>query len=277
MNILIVGASGAAGIAIQKELADRGHRLRCVDVVPPRYDMAALLDLFGYEPVIPQVDWVYDDILRDGVAEAIVKDMDVCVYCALPRPPWKNEATEQFPVNLIGPSELAQKGAMVGLRRFVYASSVSVNLSVMYPNKKTLTEDDPPLAGSSYSLSKWLAEQMLRCYARAHGLRSVCLRLGTIRPHWYLWGPGHSTDYKWRQFYVDIRDVARAFRLAVENETIQFDVFNIVSNGEPERCSPARAKAVLGFEAQYNGPDHFKELHRKQLEFLQQHKSQTPK
>jgi len=270
MNVLIVGASGAAGIAVQKELADRGHRLRCVDVARPRYETAALLELFGYEPVVPKAEWVYEDVLRGGVAEAVVQGMDACVYCALSRTDsWKDDPADQFPINLIAPCELAQKGRPAGLRKFVYASTVSVNMRVSVPSERTLTEDDPPLAGSTYALSKWLAEEMFRCQARVYGLRCICLRLGTIAPHWRFGGAWQR--YRYQQFFVDIRDVARAFRLAVENETIEFEVLNVVSRGEPERCSPARAKAVLGFEAEYNGPEHFMGLCRKQQEFLQRY------
>jgi hypothetical protein len=65
--------------------------------------------------------------------------------------------------------------------------------------------------------------------------------------------------------------VARAFRLAVEDTRIQFDVLHVVSQGEPAQCSPARARDILGFEARYNGPEHFAELRRKALEFQEKH------
>jgi len=272
MKVLVVGASGAAGIAVQKELSERGHELRCVDVLPPRYDMAELLELFGYDPAVPQAERIYGDVLKEEVAEAVVQGMDACVYCALPVWPWRDTPSCQFPINLIGPCELVRRGVQAGLRKFVYASSVSVNLRVSSQSEKVLTEDDPPELGSCYALSKWLAEEMLREFARVYGLRCLCLRLGTIRPHYRMLRPRPD---RYRQFFVDVRDVARAFRLALENETVQFAVLNIVSKGEPQRCSWARAREVLGFETEYNGREHFMELFRKQRAFLERHGSLT--
>ena len=269
MNVLLIGAAGAAGVAIQKDLADHGHRVRCVDLGPPRYPIEELLDLFGYDRAIPDVEWVYRDVTEKGAAKEIVQNMDVCVYCALSVNFQANDPGGQFTVNLTAPYTLAQAGLEAGLDRFVYASTVSVNLDRGEGHKGVLTEETPLATTAAYAMTKWLAEQMLRSFARLTRLRAVCLRLGTLRPHYRFVMPALRDAYA--QYFVDLRDVARAFRLAVENTAIQFDVLNIVSQGDPVICSPERAKAVLGFETHYNGQEHFSKLYHRQLEFMARH------
>jgi nucleoside-diphosphate-sugar epimerase len=78
----------------------------------------------------------------------------------------------------------------------------------------------PQPCGDEYGLSKLLNEQTLDAFARGHGIESYALRLG------WCWGPD---EYRWRfekpfdpanhaggfWCYVDMRDVAQAFRKAL--------------------------------------------------------------
>jgi nucleoside-diphosphate-sugar epimerase len=262
MNIVVVGASGVVGIAVQKELASHGHRLRCVDLAPARYETSALLELFGYEPSPPEAEWVYKDILGPGVVEAALKDMDACVYVPLVYPEIA-EPLPQYALNLLAPRQLAEASVRENHCKLIYASTVSV---LSGTEGHPVSELDPPKPWGDYTMSKWLAEEMLRLFSQQRGLRAICLRLGTVHPHIRI-----SHPVRYFQYFIDVRDVARAFRLAVEDTRIQFDVLHVVSQGEPVLCSPARAREILGFDARYNGPAHFAELRRKAAEFLEKH------
>ena len=263
MNIAIIGAAGSVGIAVHKELGDRGHRLRCVDRRRSPYDMSATLGLYGYEPTLPEAEWIYADVMDPDVAESVVEEMDSLVYLAMAASGGESDA-EQFKVNLTAPYSLVEAGLKASLRQFVYASSGAVNPGRHPP----VTEHDPPSPAAAYGMSKWLAEEMLRYYVQCRGLRAVCLRLGGVHPHRRRqMGVGKT----YTNTTVDVRDVARAFRLAVEDERIRFDVLHVVSMGEPMRYDPTRAKEILGFEAQYKGSEHFADVARKQNEFLRTH------
>jgi len=231
--------------------------------------MPALLELFGYEPSAPDAEWVYQDILAPGVAEAAVKDMDACVYVALVMP-GRGAPLPQYAVNVVAPFNLAEACARAKLRKLVYASTCSVNLGA--EGQPAVSELDPPNPWTDYALSKWLAEEMLRLHSQQRGPNALCLRLGTVRPHVRV----AATD-RYIQYYIDVRDVARAFRLGVEDARIQFDVLHVVSQGEPVCNSPVRAREVLGFDAQYNGPGHFAELRRRELEFQRKHPEAAPR
>ncbi len=258
MNVLLVGAAGTVGIAVHKDLATHGHRVRCVDIAPPCHDMTLALELFGYDPTLPDSEWLYQDATNPGAAEAMLEGMDAVVYAALTT---VYEATPQFTVNVAGPFCLLKACAARHVSKFVYASTVSVNGP--RPNE-TVTEQTPPHVGASYDTSKWLAEQLLREFTHKHGVKTLALRLGTVCPHLRI----RNLEGDYRQSQVDVRDVARAFRMALEDRRISHDVLHVVSQGTPVYCDPTHAKEALGFEAEFNGPGHFEELHRKQLAYL---------
>ena len=100
MKVLLVGAAGTVGIALHKELASRGHQVRCVDLAPPRYEMAEALKLFGYDPNPPDAEWVYQDVTKPQAAEVVLKSVDAVAYVALSLA--LNDASAQFAVNLAG-------------------------------------------------------------------------------------------------------------------------------------------------------------------------------
>ena len=56
--------------------------------------------------------------------------------------------------------------------------------------------------------------------------------------------------------------------MALEDQRIQHDVLHVVSQGTPVRCDPTRAKEVLGFEAEFNGDEHFAEAVRRRQAFF---------
>ncbi len=258
MKVLLVGAAGTVGSALHKELAERGHQIRCVDLVPPRRDMADVFKLFGYDPKLPDSEWIIQDVTQPGAAETALKGVDAVAYAALSLA--INDATVQFSVNLAAPHSLARACGKCQVAKFVYASTVSVNGPV--PNA-TVTEQTRPHLWGSYNVSKWLAEAMLREYANQTELRTIALRLGTVRPHLRF----RAINDSYNQVFVDVRDVARAFRMALEDQLIRHDVLHVVSQGSPVYCDPNHAKETLGFVSEFNGPEHFATVHRKELAF----------
>lgn len=259
MKVLVIGAAGTVGLALSKELAGRGHQLRCVDVAPPRYDVGEALKLLGYDPLPPAAEWIYQDASSFAAALALVQGMDAVAYVALA--PALDDDSAQWAVNLAMPLYLLSGCARCRVPKFVYASSVSVN----GPRKnQVVTEQTPPALWGSYGVSKWLAEALMSQFAQQYGLSVISLRLGTICPHLRR---GANVGGPHTQVRVDVRDAARAFRLALEDQSIRNDVFQIVSQGEPVYCDPAHAKEGLGFAAEFNGAEHFEELLRRQTAF----------
>jgi nucleoside-diphosphate-sugar epimerase len=98
------------------------------------------------------------------------------------------------------------------------------------------------MADDSYGMSKITGEVLGYGYSRRYGCSVHCFRLATIiypgsdnceswvsqidNPEFDLLpGVVSIKDTIWA--YVDARDVANAYRLALENDAVQFDIYNI--------------------------------------------------
>jgi len=140
------------------------------------------------------------------------------------------------------------------------------------PEYLPIDETHPNTPEDSYSLSKLLNEEMLAAYTRAWGIRTVALRLlGVSYPH-------RETDQHRPQFgqpasagppagvgnfnawmYLDGRDGAQAFRLAIEKDDVpEHDVFFLATDSrlnEPARDAIARVYPHLAEKAARMQPD----------------------
>ena len=78
-------------------------------------------------------------------------------------------------VNVAGTLRLAEQAAAMGVRRFVFVSSIGVN-GVQSAPGKAFSETDKPNPHNAYALSKWEAEQGLLRIAAETGLEVVIIR-----------------------------------------------------------------------------------------------------
>jgi nucleoside-diphosphate-sugar epimerase len=133
---------------------------------------------------------------------------------------------DTFRNNTLGTYCLLEAAREAGVRRIAFASSNCVlghcaRVSGPFvPEYLPIDEAHPSAVEDNYGLSKLVNEQTLDAYARAYGMEIVALRLA------WCWGPA---EYAWRTeqpfdprnhvgglwAYIDMRDVARAFRLAL--------------------------------------------------------------
>lgn len=77
-------------------------------------------------------------------------------------------------VNTAGTERLAWASVEHGVRRFVYISSIGVNGNLTF--EAAFSEQDEPKPHSSYAVSKWEAEQVLRRIAAKSGMEVVIVR-----------------------------------------------------------------------------------------------------
>ena len=78
-------------------------------------------------------------------------------------------------VNVTGSLRLAEQAAELGVRRFVFVSSVGVN-GVQSPPGKAFLEVNQPNPHNAYTISKWEAEQGLLRIAATTGMEVVIIR-----------------------------------------------------------------------------------------------------
>lgn len=174
MQVLITGANGFVGKALVGELAGAGHRV--VSAVRRRASLPneVLVDGLG-----PDIEW--------GRALA---GCDAVVHLAARVHVMRDAAADPFAefrrVNTEGTLRLARQAAEVGVRRFVFISSVKVN-----GERRDLPyrETDAPSPEDAYAISKWEAEQGLHRIAVETGLEVVVLRPPLV------YGPGVKANF----------------------------------------------------------------------------------
>ncbi|MBU0598542.1 SDR family oxidoreductase [Patescibacteria group bacterium] len=90
-------------------------------------------------------------------------------------------------VNVLGTERLARMAVKVGVKRFIFISSVKVNGEGA---SRPYTENDLPEPQDAYGISKREAEDLLACIAAETGLQMVVLRLPLV------YGPGVKANFK---------------------------------------------------------------------------------
>lgn len=193
-----------------------------------------------------------------------------------------------FRTNVLGTWNVHEAAARLGLKRVVFVSSESVTgwdycERPFLPDYLPLDENHPVRPQDSYGLSKEVGEAIARSYTARCDLETVVLR-----PPWIVSpeqldelrrGGGRRPDRFTLYNYIDVRDLAAAFRLALERplpgHTVLYACADDSSVAEPlcdlfprllpeigemarhltgsrPSVSNARAKELLGWRPQHS-------------------------
>lgn len=231
MKVLVTGGSGFIGRYVVDELAEAGHTVSVFDTQPPK------------TPGIPHIRG--DLTVLEQVREAMTGVEAVChigaigdVYLAFENP------TLAAAVNVLGTANVLEAARVQGVERVVYASTWEVYGKAKY---EPVDEQHPCNPDHPYNITKLAGDLLCQSYRKLKGLDVLVLRLGTT------YGPGmrdtavlpafilralkgepiiiHGTGEQFRQF-THVRDIARGFRLALEQRKLQRNIFNLAA---PER------------------------------------------
>lgn len=177
MRVLVTGASGFVGRALVLRLA----KLRDWSAV------AVVRALPSAEPI-----WYSGGFIEAGVSHIALGDLtkaliepglfngvDAVVHCAA-RVHVMNESDVDplsafRAVNVVGTLKLAEQAASVGVKRFVFISTIKVNGEVTVFGEP-FQADDLPAPEDAYGLSKLEAEQGLKLLAAETGMEVVIIR-----------------------------------------------------------------------------------------------------
>lgn len=233
-KVLVTSAQGRLARAIAAGLAD-SHTVH----------------LTATSDVRTELPFTRCDLGHDAATAALVCGMDAIVHVAEP-PPGATDA-QRIDLRTRATYNLLHAAGQEEVRRMVFLSSLAMMTG--YDPDFQVSEDWRPLAtGESSGLSDFLGESVCREFARQAGIDLVVLRLGRVV--WAHEVAGKTSDPLW----VDHRDVVQAIRLAIRYLTPasqpgpgRWSVFHIQAGLPNARFSIAKAKALLGYQPQFNG------------------------
>lgn len=235
-NVLVTGANGFIGKELIRVLANNGYSVRAT--------------VRRAENVLPSggtQTWFVTNDLANQENFSMLNGIDVVVHLAARAHVLKETAVDPLAVfrmvNTAGTLKLARQAAAVGVRRFVFISSIGVNGAFTRVGE-CFTEHSPPAPHNPYAISKWEAEQGLLEIERETGMAVVILRPPLI------YGPGVKANFLhllklvesgWplplggiqnRRSFLFLGNFVDAIRVCVEHPAAAGQTF-LLDDGEP--------------------------------------------
>jgi len=201
-RVLVTGGASFIGSHLVDALLERGARVRVVDNLS-----SGRLENIKEHVDAGQVEFIKADLLEPGVAQRVVKDMDIVFHLAADHGGRGYVDLHQAAcaTNLALDGIVFNACYKAGVEKVVYASSGCVypNFLQTDPDKEIyLTEDmvKPPYdADNMYGWAKLMGELTLRAYYKDWGMKSASCRYFTV------YGPrGHEN-------HAVIAMIARSF------------------------------------------------------------------
>lgn len=228
MRVLVTGGAGKLGHWVVRELCctqgSRSHEVVVLDLDAPKTPIDGCHYLVG-------------DIENFGEVVEAAAGVEAVVHLAAIRKPGLTSDARTFTTNVLGAFNVHRAASILNIGRVVSTSSSAVygwNYRVrdFAPSPFPLTEESPTNPQDSYGLSKVVGESIARSFVDATGGSAIVLR-----PPWII-DPSEASHLR-RQggrpptssgdlmSYVDVRDLAHAYRLCLESRLHGFHVFNV--------------------------------------------------
>ncbi|NEE02402.1 NAD-dependent epimerase/dehydratase family protein [Phytoactinopolyspora halotolerans] len=209
MRILVTGAAGRIGRAVLQLLADEG------------IEASALVMNKADADDLPADRITVGDATERATVAAAVQEVDAVIHLAAIPNPLHDPPERVFAVNTQATFAVLEEAAHAGVRRAVFASSLSATglpfaPHELHPLYLPLDEDHPDQAADAYALSKQVDEATAAMMARRHGMTIVALRYPYVasaeqlreRAEQLAGDPSGGAGDLWS--YLDVRDAARA-------------------------------------------------------------------
>ena len=248
MRILVTGGLGKVGEHVVDELLRGGHEVTVLDRLPGPRDGGAAKYLMG-------------EVQDLGQMVEAAAGCDAVIHLAAIHNPHVAPTGVVFETNVTGTFNAHHAAFRLGIPRVVSTSSNAAvgwaySEGAFLPDYLPIDEEHPCRPIDAYGLSKQVGETIAHSYARK-GVEAVVIRpSGVVMPEALdeIRRTGGREPEGWREYsYIDVRDLAVAFRLAVERPlpggTVMFVVADDSTVAEPLCDLLPRLKPAIGDRA----------------------------
>jgi nucleoside-diphosphate-sugar epimerase len=239
MKVAVIGAAGWVGRAVLENFAGR-HQVRAFDYNPEAWETYQRFD-GAWEG-----EKHYGDVADFSAVDSALEGMDGVVnlsaYFGYEDPPEDN--VKPFLINVKGMWNVLEVARRRGLKRVVQMGSCVVQ----HPDGRFLSSEVRSKEGDLYGITKRLQEEVCRQYHDAYGLPIIIFRPCSIGDS-KLGVSRDGNPARGGVGWVCRHDLAEACHLALENETIDFDIMHTASHPDADKyCNVARSREILGLE-----------------------------
>lgn len=264
-NVLVTGGSGRLGSYV-------------VDCLREVYDVT----VFDRSPPKDSVPHIVGDILDPKAVSEAVAGKDAIVHLAALDADATASDSEFFEVNVMGTWNTFECAHAANVKKIVHCSSVAaLNISRENPPRYLPIDiehhADPEIA---YGVSKLVGEKIARRFAMLGEMDIICLRPTLILSPPYVYDtvkltaeadgttlPPDQTNPAWKSYgevipgsraFVDPRDVATAFKAALQADDISWGVYFVASEDTYSGLETMEViRREFGIEPELRDPDRF--------------------
>ncbi|WP_347549132.1 NAD(P)-dependent oxidoreductase [Pseudalkalibacillus hwajinpoensis] len=224
-KVVITGGSGLLGPWVIREFLEKGYEVVNADVKKPEVQLCPT---------------IITDLNDLGQVYGALEGADAFVHTAAIPVAYSHPNEVTFRNNVMANYNILEAAGNLEIKKGVISSSES-SYGMVFSRKNLLPkyvpvdEDHPQLPEDSYGLSKIVNEKNAEMIHNRTGMSVISLRLGNIiTPEMYKRFPDFIHDPEQRKTilwsYIDARDAATAFRLAIETDNLGAVELNIAAD-----------------------------------------------
>ena len=275
MATLVTGGTGFIGSNVVRELAQRGHDVVCLDLVPPD----ALVKKF-WQPWADRVTFMQGDIRDHQEVDRAAAHHKITKLVHLARDTGGAPGIrDQVDINVAGTANVLDLAAKARVDRFLFGSSVNV-YGYGLSREGILDEDSPSSPTFLEAAANIAGEMLTREYGHKVGFQTVSVRMGSnfgpmerinaYRPTVSVFNawtanvlkrePVLAGDRNMCRQYTYTVDTARAIATVLDASKLPHDVYNVAAIGSLTLGDVVQALQILQPKLQVGDDPTFKYL-----------------